>query len=305
LREHLDQLNSILLDLHNIDIKIDDALIMFVSLQLSYENFKKFFISGKDSLSQEEVRYAFHNRQLCHSYRVIVSDDQTVGLVANNNKGYGKSVKRKFSKKPVIRGPKPTNICNYCKEKGHWKNDCPKKRQMQQQKASGIVVVVGTHSEEDITLVVDGYTHYSNVWVLNSRASYHIYPRREWFLTYEQLDGVNIAMANSSVCKVVGMGSIKIRTHVGKFCTLNEVRLVPHTTKNLISPSLLDKKGFSFKGEGGVIHVCKSSSVILKGVKQGTMYFLQGTTLTDSVVVASSEIYLEDMTRLWHMRLGH
>jgi len=84
-------------------------------------------------------------------------------------------------------------------------------------------------------------------------------------------------MGNSSSCKVVGMGSIKIRIHDGKLCTLNEVRHFPHMTKNMISLSLFDKKGFSFKVEGGVIHVCKISSVILKGVKRGTLYFLKGT----------------------------
>ena len=52
-------------------------------------------------------------------------------------------------------------------------------------------------------------------------------------------------MANSSVCKVVGTSSIKIRTHDGSFCTLNEVRHIPLMTKNLISLSLLDSKGFS------------------------------------------------------------
>jgi hypothetical protein len=83
---------------------------------------------------------------------------------------------------------------------------------MQQQKASGIVVVVedGTHFEEDIALVADGHTHYTDVWVLDSGASYHICPMREWFSTYEQLDGGNIAMANSSACKVVGMGLIGV-----------------------------------------------------------------------------------------------
>jgi len=202
---------------------------------------------------------------------------------------------------------KPTDIYNYCKKKGHWKYDCPKKRPMQQQKASCTVVVAedSTHSEEDIALVADSHTYYTNVWVLDSRASYHICPRREWFSSYEQLDGGNIVTANSSVYKVVGMGSIKIRTHDGKFCTVNEVRHVPHMTKNLISLSLLDKKGFSFKGEGGVTHVCKGSSVILKGVKRGTLYFLQGTALSDYVVVASSEIDQKDMMKLWHMRLGH
>ena len=85
----------------------------------------------------------------------------------------------------------------------------------------------------------------SDVWVLDSGASYHICPGREWFTTYTQVDGGSISMANSSVCKVVGTGSIKIRTHDGSFCTLNEVRHVPLMTKNLISLSLLDSKGFS------------------------------------------------------------
>jgi hypothetical protein len=101
------------------------------------------------------------------------------------------------------------------------------------------------------------------------------------------------------------MGSIKIKTHDCKFCLLNEVRHVPHMTKNLISLSLLDKKGFSFKGEGGVKHVCKGSSVILKGVKRGTLYFLHGTTLSDYVIVASSENDQEDLKKLWHMRRWH
>jgi len=142
LREHLDQLNSILLDLCNIDIEIDDedtALILLVSLPLSYENFRESFISGKDVLSLEEVRSTLYNRELRHSCNGTVSDGQVVGLVENNNQGYGKSRKNKFSKKPVSIGLNSIDICNYCKQKGHWKNECPKKRQMQLHKASSIL----------------------------------------------------------------------------------------------------------------------------------------------------------------------
>jgi hypothetical protein len=131
LREHLDELNSILLYLQYIDIKIDDendALILLVSLPLSYENFRDSFISGKDSLSLEKVRSTIHTRELRHSCSGTVSDGQVVGLVANNNQGYGKSRENKLYKKPVSRGLKSTDIYNYCKEKGHWKNDYPKKR---------------------------------------------------------------------------------------------------------------------------------------------------------------------------------
>ncbi|GAA0154673.1 hypothetical protein LIER_37939 [Lithospermum erythrorhizon] len=217
-------------------------------------------------LSLEEVRSVLHSRELLHTCSGPVSDNQL-----------------------------------------HWKNECPKKRQGQHDKASSAVIVAenGTNSEEDVALVADGHTYYTDVWIMDSGASYHICPRRDLFSTYEQLDGDNISMANSSVCKVVVIGSIKIWTHDGRFYTLNAVRHVPHMTKNLISLSLLDKKGFSFNGECGVIHVCKCSNMIMKGVKRGTLYFLQGTTLLDSAVVAYSEVDQEDMTKLWHMRLGH
>ncbi|KAJ4718647.1 Retrovirus-related Pol polyprotein from transposon TNT 1-94 [Melia azedarach] len=306
LRDHLDQLNTILLELRNIDVKVEDedaALILLVSLPLSYENFVQSFIVGKDTVSLEEVRSSLHTRELRHKATGTGADNQAVGLVASGSYGHGNSGKKKF-KKPVSKGPKPNDVCNYCKEKGHWKSDCPKKKR-QQDKPTGTAAVADTNSEEDIALVADEHTDHNDLWILDSGASYHICLRREWFTTYEQVDGGNISMANSSVCKAVGIGSIKIRTHDDKFCTLNDVRHVPLMTKNLISLSMLDNKGFSFQGEGGVLHVCKGSNVVLKGVKRSTLYFLQGSTLSSSVVVASSEIDKDNMTKLWHMRLGH
>lgn len=63
--EHLDQLNTILLDLRNIDEKVSDedaGLILLVSLPLSYENFVQSFIVGKETVSLEEVRSSLHNK---------------------------------------------------------------------------------------------------------------------------------------------------------------------------------------------------------------------------------------------------
>ncbi|CAM8964429.1 unnamed protein product [Rhodiola kirilowii] len=175
-------------------------------------------------------------------------------------------------------GPTANDVCNYCKEKGHWKNECPKK-QKQKQQGDGYVAVAehDVNSEEDLALLANEQPHYKDVWILDSGASYHICPCREWFSTYEQIDGGNISIANSDVCKAVGIGSIRIRMYNGSFCTLNEVRHVPQMTKNLISLSLLDSKGFSFRG----------------------------STLTGYAAVASSEAHKEDMTKIWHMRLGH
>lgn len=63
--------------------------------------------------------------------------------------------------------------------------------------------------------------------------------------------------ANSVICKVVGIGSISLQNHDGKFRTLNNIRHVPHMIKNLISLSLFETNGFSFQDEGGVKYVCK------------------------------------------------
>ena len=150
-----------------------------------------------------------------------------------------------------------------------------------------------------------GHTHSSDVWVLDTGASYHMTPRREWFSEYTEVLDNKIKMANDFACKIVGIGSIKLRTHDGRFCTLNKVRHVPSMTKNLISVSLLDSRGFKYSGGDGVLNVYRGSDVILKGFMNGTLYLLKGTTVTGSANVASPEIPEEDMTKLWHMRLGH
>ena len=307
LRDHLDQLNTVLLELRNIDVKVDDedaALILLVSLPSSYENFVDSFIGGRDTLTLEDVRSSLHTRDMRHKATVTSSDSQAAGLVASGSLGQKGSGKKKF-KKPVSKGSKSNDVCNYCKEKGHWKNECPKKKQSEKASGTAVVAEVDTTSEEDLALVADAHKHHRDVWILDTGASYHICPRREWFSTYEQIDGGIISMANESASKVVGIGSIKIRTHDGKFCTLNDVRHAPHMAKNLISLGLLDSKGYKYTGSCGILNVYKGVNVVLKGVKRGTLYILQGSTLSGSAAVASSEVHKDDMTKLWHMRLGH
>ncbi|KAL6566875.1 hypothetical protein OROMI_015279 [Orobanche minor] len=279
--EHLDQLNIILLELCNIDVEVEDedaALFLLASMALSYENFVQSFIIGKDSVSLEEVRSSLHTRELRHKASGGGANIQVVGLVANGSKGHEKSGKKKNSKKSVSKGPKPDDVCNYCTDKGHWKFDCSSKKRPENE--TGTVAVaedVGTNFEEDLALVVDEQTHHSDVWVLDSRVSYHICPRREWFTTNDQVDGGNISMDNSVVARRLGHAQLRYG----------------HMT------------GFSFRGEGGVPYICKGDNVILKGVKWGTLYFLQGSTLSNSADVASFEVHKDNLTKLWNMRLGH
>jgi len=80
-------------------------------------------------------------------------------------------------------------------------------------------------------------------------------------------------------CKIIGIGSIKIRMHDGIVRILSNVRHVPNLKRNLISLGTLDSNGYKFPAEGGVLRVSKGSLVVMKGKKVDTLYILQGSTV--------------------------
>lgn len=270
LKDHLDLLNSVLLDLRNIDNKVEDedvALLLLVSLPQSYENFVGLFIVNKDTVILEQVGSALHSRELRHQASDTVTDEAS-GLITSDNNGLELGNNNR-NKKLCSKGSKPDD----------------------ETKQSGSIVIPedDTKSEQDIALVADGNTHPSDVWVLDTRASYHMCLRREWFATYTLADNDIIKRTNSSISKVVGVGSIKIRTH------LNDVIHVPSIEKTLISVSLLDNRGFKFSGGDGILKVCKGSYVILnlKGIMRGTLYILHESTVT-----CSHLLHLKRFTRM-------
>ena len=123
-------------------------------------------------------------------------------------------------------------------------------------------------------------------------------PTREWFSEYTKVLDNKIKMLTEFVCKIVGIGSIKLRTHDGRFCTLSKVRHVPSMKNNLISVRLLDSRRFKYSGGDGTLNVYRGSDVILKGFMNGTLYLLKGATVNGSENVVSPEIPEEDMTKL-------
>jgi hypothetical protein len=113
-------------------------------------------------------------------------------------------------------------------------------------------------------------------------------------------------LGDDSPLDIVGIGSIQIKVYDGIVRTLTDVRHIPDMSKNLISLSTLDAKGYKYSGGDGVLKVSKGSLIVMKGeLKSLNLYHLHGTTITGDATVISNSPTNSDATNLWHMRLGH
>ena len=64
-------------------------------------------------------------------------------------------------------------------------------------------------------------------------------------------------MGNNASCKIVGIGSIKIKMFNGIVRMLTKVRHVLELKNNLISLGVLDSGGYKFASQGGALKVSK------------------------------------------------
>nr|KYP69065.1 Retrovirus-related Pol polyprotein from transposon TNT 1-94 [Cajanus cajan] len=180
LKEHLDEFNSILMELRDIDVKIEDedsAMILLASLPPSYESFVNSLSVGKDFITLEEVKSSLHLRDLRHKASASIEEPNGIGLVVTNLSKNSKKKKDKGKKKSKGNHINPKDICNYCKEPGHWKNDYPKKKI--QKPIVATVQDSTTSSENELVLsIVDNHQQSADKWVLDSGCSYHMCPNR-------------------------------------------------------------------------------------------------------------------------------
>src|SRR5688572_9481091 len=104
-------------------------------------------------------------------------------------------------------------------------------------------------------------------------------------------------MGNNASCKVVGIGSIRVKMFDGIERTLSNVRHVPDMKKNLISLGALDGNGCRCILEKGVLKVTLGAQVVMKGKKVGSLSELIGFTIEGSACVSSS------MKEAYHTKL--
>ncbi|RVX00023.1 Retrovirus-related Pol polyprotein from transposon TNT 1-94 [Vitis vinifera] len=276
IEDHLDHFNKIILDLENIDITISDedkAILLLTSLDASYTNMKDAIMYGRDSLTFDEVQSILHARELQKQEESKEESGEGLNIRGRSEKREKKGKNSKSRSKSKTKKFK----CFICHKEGHFKKDCPDRRQN---------TVKKTVNEGDAAVILDGYdsAEVLNVaevdsgkeWILDSGCSFHMCPIKAWFEDFKEADGGYVLLGNNKHCKILGTGTVRIKHYDGIERVLEDVRYIPELKRNLISLGMLDKSGYTFKSEPNSLRVARGSLTVMKGTIKNGLYTLIG-----------------------------
>ncbi|CAL8989595.1 unnamed protein product, partial [Prunus brigantina] len=171
----------------NLDVQIPDedkALCLLNSLPDDYDHLTTTLLYGKSEVKLDEVSTALVNHE-CRKKEQKTQNSQTEALVARGRTEERKSGKRGKSRSKS-RGKFPAkDECAFCRQKGHWKKDCPKLKNKEKEKAGSkqilqnlevrissllwLVHLVDDHSKDDVRYVPDMKKNLISLGALESK----------------------------------------------------------------------------------------------------------------------------------------
>ncbi|KAG8491179.1 hypothetical protein CXB51_014423 [Gossypium anomalum] len=317
--EHLTVFKEILSNLEAMKVQYDKEdlwLFLLCWLPPSYSTFRDTILYSRESLTVEEV-YDFLTSYDKMKHLVVKPDSQGESLIAHERQDQnadndcgrtqehcGRTQERnpRGKSKGRSKSSNKGKTCNFCKKKRHIKSECYKlqnkiKRKAANQKGkqsenSGEAAIVADYSNGELLIASVNDSKVREEWILDSGCTFHMSPNRDCFTTYETVSEGVVLIGNNTSCKIAGVGTTKVKMFDGVVRTLSDVQHVPKLKRNLISLSTLGSKGYRYTSESGVLKISKGSLVVMKGQRK-------------TANVASSSLSDDDITKLWHMRLGH
>ena len=110
-------------------------------------------------------------------------------------------------------------------------------------------------------------------------------------------------MGNSATSKVEDQGQVVLKITSGKELTLNNVLHVPYIRRNLVSGSLLSKKGFILVFESDKFVLTKYEMYVGKGYMSDGLFKMNVMTIVPNK--KNSFAYILESSNVWHGSLGH
>ncbi|GJZ30517.1 putative RNA-directed DNA polymerase [Tanacetum coccineum] len=138
-------------------------------------------------------------------------------------------------------------------------------------------------------------------WILDSSATCHVATRKDYYSSYTPGNFGVVRMGNTGLSRIAGIGDICLKFDTGMELVLHNVKHVPDMRLNIISTGLLDEDGYHNSSGNGLWKVTLGSLIVARGKRESKLYMTH-PKISKSIVNAVDN---DDMTELWHKRLGH
>ncbi|RVW22327.1 Retrovirus-related Pol polyprotein from transposon TNT 1-94 [Vitis vinifera] len=313
--DHLNTFQGIINQLAGMNIKFEEevqGLWLLGTLPDSWETFRTSLSNSAPDgiMNMDLVKSCVLNEEMRRKSQG--SSSQSSVLVIEK-RGRSKSRGPKNRDRSKSKTNKFANVeCHYCHLKGHIKKYCRQlKRDMKQGKVKEKKNDNGGEDDQVATTTSDFLIVYDSdvvnfacqetSWVIDSGASIHATPRKDFFTSYTSGDFGSVRMGNDGSAKAIGMGDVRLETSNGTMLTLKNVKHIPDIRMNLISTGKLDDEGFCNTFRDSQWKLTRGSMVIAKGNKSSSLYLMQARVIDSSINAVDDDSTFE----LWHNRLGH
>ena len=198
-------------------------------------------------------------------------------------------------------------VCWNCNEVGHVQRHCPKKKG----KLHGAAVTTEEESDLDDSRGEGAFvtpTFAGGAWLVDSGASSHMTPSKEYFASYEAFDRPEkVHLGDGRVVEAVGAGNIQLKmvfkVSRSKPATMYDVLYVPKLSCSLFSVRAAAKRGNQVKFSQEKCWIRDSKGQLRgMGTLVDKLYQLDCEVRCPSGENAAAAIETND---LWHQRLGH
>ena len=160
-------------------------------------------------------------------------------------------------------------MCWKCAKEGHFKRNCkskvPDKRKGSDEAPSAEAKT--TSDEGGDVYFASSSTHVDpEAWLIDSGASFHFTPHREWLCEYEKYDGGDAFLGDDRKARIIGRGKVKLKLQGGRVRKLPGVLHIPTLARNLISVSKLDDAGVKIMFKKDTYMMVWGTLVLMQGV---------------------------------------
>ena len=283
--EHMSIFQNTVNQLTTAEIKLDDELQALLLLSSLPDNWEVLVVTLTNSapsgkLKMSTVKESMLNEEARRKERGLIgSSSKSEALVTESR---GRSQSRNFHRRDNSESRSKSRsksrtrkevICYHCGKAGHIKRNCrflkrdqSRERDEDKEKKND-KDTTAVASVNNVYIVCDdnsiNLACQDSTWIIDSGASYHVTPRRDFFSSYSAGDFGMVKMGDEGVCKIIGMGDVWVETGIGCKLQLKNVRHVPNIRLNLISVKALDIEGYhTYFGGGGICKITKGSLVV-------------------------------------------